>query len=142
VLTLQYLEKNWRSILVSTLHSTFTSSILLYVFACLVFVIMTYCVCHSIYLLLVVWVKLNPCLGFNFCWNFRKAQFTPPLGHCHPFRNKSAFRFCFGAVTPFDRLLVRVSCWSSLGAPLGDVHAPILYFNSSHYHIRVLVLLR
>jgi hypothetical protein len=25
-------------------------------------------------------VKLGSCLGFNFCWNFRKAQFTPLLG--------------------------------------------------------------
>jgi hypothetical protein len=24
-------------------------------------------------------VKLGKCLGFNFCWNFRKAQFTLPL---------------------------------------------------------------
>jgi hypothetical protein len=34
---------------------------------------------RSIYLLLVVWVKLGSCLGFNFCWDFRKAQFNPPL---------------------------------------------------------------
>jgi hypothetical protein len=31
-------------------------------------------------------VKLGSCLGFNFCWNFRKAQSTPPLGHRDPFR--------------------------------------------------------
>jgi hypothetical protein len=33
------------------------------------------------------WVKLGSCLGFNFCWNCRKAQFThpPPLGHRDPF---------------------------------------------------------
>jgi hypothetical protein len=33
------------------------------------------------------WVKLGSFLGFNFCWNFRKAQFThpPPLGHRDPF---------------------------------------------------------
>jgi hypothetical protein len=32
-------------------------------------------------------VKLGSCLGFNICWNFRKAQFTSPLGHRDPFTN-------------------------------------------------------
>jgi hypothetical protein len=30
--------------------------------------------------LLVIWVKLGSCLGFNFSWNFREAQLTPLLG--------------------------------------------------------------
>jgi hypothetical protein len=48
------------------------------VFALLVFIIMTYGCSpfHSFYFLLVVWVKLGSCLGFNFFKNFRKAQFT------------------------------------------------------------------
>jgi hypothetical protein len=54
--TLRYLGKNWRSLLVPTLLSAFTLSILLCVFALLVFAIMTLgCPpLHSFYFLLVV----------------------------------------------------------------------------------------
>jgi hypothetical protein len=38
--------------------------------------------------------------------------------------------------------LGRVSCWSPLGVPPRVVHVLNLYFNSSHYHIRVWFLLR
>ena len=57
-------------------------------------------------------------------------------------QNKSTFRFCFGATTPYVRLLAHVSCWSPLGIPPGIVHAPKLYSISSRHHIRVWVLLR
>jgi hypothetical protein len=38
------------------------------------------------------------------------------------------------------RLLGRVSCWSPLVVPLGVVHAPNLYFNSSRRHISGILL--
>jgi hypothetical protein len=58
-------RENW-SLLVATLLA-FTLSILLCVFALLVFAIMTLGCSpfHSFYFLLVDWVKLGSCLGFN-----------------------------------------------------------------------------
>jgi hypothetical protein len=46
-------------------------------------------------------------------------------------------RFCSGVATPSVGPSSRVLCWSPLGAPLGVVDAPNLYFNSSNHHIRV-----
>ena len=45
-------------------------------------------------------------------------------------------------MTPSVGLLGHVSCWSPLGVPPGVVHATNLYFISSRYHIKVLILLR
>jgi hypothetical protein len=53
--------------------------------------------------------------------------------------NKSAFRFRFGAATPFVGLLGRVSCWSPLGVSPGVVYAPNLYLNIIRHHISVWV---
>jgi hypothetical protein len=65
--TLQYLGKKWRSFFVPTLLSTFILSILICVFALLVFAIMTYGCSpfHSFYFFLVDWMKLGSCLEFN-----------------------------------------------------------------------------
>jgi hypothetical protein len=66
VSTLRYLRKQW-SLLVPTLLSAFNLSILLCVFALLVFATMTLGCSpfHIFYFLLVDWVKLGSCLGFN-----------------------------------------------------------------------------
>jgi hypothetical protein len=50
-------------------------------------------------------------------------------------------RFFFGAATSSVGPLGRVSCCSPLGVPPGVAHAPNLYFNSSHRHIRIWVCL-
>jgi hypothetical protein len=72
VLTLRYLGKNWRTFLVPTLPFTFTLSNLLYVFALLVFAIMTKGCSpfHTFTSLLVDWVKLGFCLEFKLLLEF------------------------------------------------------------------------
>jgi hypothetical protein len=70
-----------------------------------------------------------------------KDYLTNPTGSTLKFgrsqRNKSAFRFCFGAATPSVGPLGRVSRQSPLGARPGVTHALILYLFSSRRHIRV-----
>jgi hypothetical protein len=61
------------------LHFAFNSSILPCAFVYQVVEALSYycCISSSILLLLVVWVKLGSCLGFNYCWFLEKPNSRP-----------------------------------------------------------------
>jgi hypothetical protein len=84
------------------------------------------------------------CNGLDMVGKIRRLSNQPngPTLKFHRSQRESLKQVSIQIATPSIGSLGRVSCWSPLGVPLGVVHAPNLYFNSSYRHIRVWILLR